>query len=261
MNTLICPICGCSLVRLGIPIAVRDNLEVAKFGQDLDADDDDFLFSGFANNLFFPKRRDVLVVDVGVPSENLTFTVMVVHTKARFGGRTTTEPRRIGSSVAIVQRLEQEFDGKRVILLGDFNDTPDDRSLNILESGDASIGPGADSNQGPFLINLTEELYDIGHVTFGRNTSDIMGDSVVTIDVDARTRNLTNLGNDKHTGDQMFDQLLQRVAPPAPFQSSRLVPPAAMAEGSAVSVVVTAGPTVIVTEASAWAPPRPSQVR
>jgi endonuclease/exonuclease/phosphatase family metal-dependent hydrolase len=145
-----------------VALAVRSDLELPDFGNDLDADDDDFLFSGSTNNEFFPNRRDVLAVNVRVPDENVTFTVLVIHAKSRFGGRTTTEPRRIGAAVALIQRIGADYDGQPVVVLGDFNDTPDDRSLNVLETGNAEAGPGPDRQSGPFLINVTEPLYNDG---------------------------------------------------------------------------------------------------
>ena len=102
-----------------LALAVRKHLEVPSVNTDLDADNDDFLFSGSSNNHFFPNRRDVLAVDVRVPSENVIFTVMVMHTKARNGGRTTTEQRRVGSSIAMAQKLEVDYDGKLVAIVGD----------------------------------------------------------------------------------------------------------------------------------------------
>lgn len=191
-----------------VALAVRAALELPNFANNLDADDDDFLFSDTTSNTFFPDRRDVLSVDVRVPEEDTTFTVMVIHAKSRFDGRTFSEPRRNGAAVALVQKIGAEFDGSRLVVLGDFNDTPDDRSLNILEAGNADAGPGPDREIGPFLINITEPLYNDGHVTFGRNTSNINNGVIDTVDPAARVRNLLGLANDDHTGDQMFDQIL-----------------------------------------------------
>ena len=81
---------------------VNIHLDVLKIGSNLNAGDENFLFEGSQNNNFFPNRRDVLAIEVGVPNENVSFTVMVMHTKARVGGRNTTEPRRVGSSIALV---------------------------------------------------------------------------------------------------------------------------------------------------------------
>lgn len=49
----------------------------------------------------------------------------------------------------LAAQIEQEVDGQNVVIVGDFNDNPDDRSLNILESGnDNSIG-GPEQQDGP----------------------------------------------------------------------------------------------------------------
>ena len=63
----------------------------------------------------------------------------------------------------MVQLLETDFHEDAFILLGDFNDAPDDRSLNILETGDPNATAGPEEIAGPFLVNLMEPLYAQGH--------------------------------------------------------------------------------------------------
>jgi endonuclease/exonuclease/phosphatase family metal-dependent hydrolase len=188
-----------------LAVVVRRPLRVVRPAS-LNAEDSDFLFSG-ADETFFPNRRDVLSVEVSV-SETETLTVLVTHAKSRLGGRAATDPRREGASARIVQVLERDFDEKNVILLGDFNDTPDDRSLNILETGDPNALGIHEDEPGSFLINLTEPLYAAGHVTFGRTSADVAAGRVRTTVPGARAFNNQERGQDTHTGDQMFDQLL-----------------------------------------------------
>lgn len=59
----------------------------------------------------------------------------VHHAKSRFGGRHTTDPRREGAARRLVHKLERAYHDEPYVLVGDFNDSPDDRSLNILEAG------------------------------------------------------------------------------------------------------------------------------
>jgi endonuclease/exonuclease/phosphatase family metal-dependent hydrolase len=191
-----------------LAVAVRRPLRVVRPAS-LNADDADFLFSG-ADETFFPNRRDVLSVEVAV-SDTETLTVLVTHAKSRLGGRAATDARREGASARLVQVLERDFDEKNFILLGDFNDTPDDRSLNILETGDPNAPGQAEDEPGSFLINLTEPLYAAGHVTFGRTSADAAGGRVRTIEPGARAFNNQERGRETHTGDQMFDQLLVPV--------------------------------------------------
>ncbi len=72
--------------RQDVALAVRRTLELPQFSVDEDADDEHFLFPDSSDNSAFPRRRDVLAVDVRVPGESFTFTAMVMHTKSRFGG-------------------------------------------------------------------------------------------------------------------------------------------------------------------------------
>jgi hypothetical protein len=133
---------------------------------------------------------------------------MVHHGKSRVGGRATTDAQREGAARDILQVLEQRFDDKDYILLGDFNDNPDDRSLNILEMGDPHAPGGPEEIEGPFLINLTERLVVEDRVSHGRNSADVSGDHVETIDPDSRRRNNDARGTDMNTGDILFDQML-----------------------------------------------------
>ena len=194
-----------------LAVAVRRHLGVPGFdAADQDADDEDFLFPGVANNSPFPNRRDVLHVEVGIPDEDLALHVLVVHAKSRFGGRATTDPRREHAARLLLQRLEQEFDDDLYVLLGDFNDSPDDRSLNILESGSPHAAAGPEEIQGPFLINLTEPLWADDHVSHGRKSNELTPDAsrVDLVDPGSRDRNNSLRGTDAHTGDILFDQIL-----------------------------------------------------
>ena len=72
--------------------------------------------------------------------------------------------------------FECDFDDRDFILVGDFNDNPDDRSLNILETGDPNAPGGPEGIDGPFLSNLTEPLMAAGHVSHGKGPVDIIGE-------------------------------------------------------------------------------------
>lgn len=194
-----------------LALVVRKPFSVLGLDADLDADDNHFLFPNTENNSHFPNRRDVLSIEVKVPSDNNTFFVFVHHAKsryARYGGRADNDWRRESASRDIVSVLEHNFEDKDFILLGDFNDNPDDRSLNILETGDPYAPAGPEDNPGQFLINLTEPLLASGHVSHGRKSNDIIGDRINTIDPESRRRNNEARGTNNHTGDILFDQIL-----------------------------------------------------
>ena len=178
-----------------------------QFQTDEDADPAHFLFSDSSDNNHFPKSRDVLAVKVQ-PESGIEFVVMVVHAKSRYGGRATTESRRVGAAQALVDKFKAEFDDVPFVILGDFNDNPDDRSLNILETGSHSATGGPEQIVGPFLINLTEPLCVAGHVSHGLKSDAVSGDNLDTIDPGSRDRNNNARGTNTNTGDILFDQIL-----------------------------------------------------
>jgi endonuclease/exonuclease/phosphatase family metal-dependent hydrolase len=97
----------------------------------------------------FPGGRDVL--RAVVQSENLRLVLYVVHYKSRSGGRRLTDPRRAAASRILLNTLRAHQDENQIVL-GDFNDTPDDRALKILETGDPDARPESDAKPG-FLFN------------------------------------------------------------------------------------------------------------
>jgi endonuclease/exonuclease/phosphatase family metal-dependent hydrolase len=195
-------------VNQDVAIAVRRPFALSGFDATLDADDEHFLFPGSTENQFFPNRRDVLFAEIQVPSTTSTFFVLVVHAKSRLEGRAITDFRREEAARLLVQTLEQRFHERDFVLLGDFNDNPDDRSLNILETGDPNAVGGAEETAGPFLINLMESLAASDRVSHGRNTANIVGGLIDTVDPGSRARNNDHRGDNTNTGDILFDQLL-----------------------------------------------------
>lgn len=205
-----------------LAVAVRKPLKVAGLNRDpndLDADDDDFLFSGprhpdvKGNNAeyFFPNRRDVLSVCVETPAGN-RFWVLVTHAKSRRGGRAETENRRVGAAESVVKVLKRDYASRDFVFLGDMNDNPDDRSLNVLETGDPNARPEAENKDGPFLANLCEPLLAEERVSWGLREEKARPDgSLDTFDKGSRARNNTSRGGKDIIAPILFDQLLVPV--------------------------------------------------
>jgi len=191
-----------------VAIVVRKPFEVVGFPTDLNAADNNFLFPDPALNSFFVDRRDVLFAEIRLPGSQRTFFVMVVHAKSRVGGRANTDHRRVGAARLLLAKLEQNFEEKDYVVLGDMNDNPDDESINIIETGNPNAIGVEENTDGPFLINLAETLLAAGHISHGVTSVDIVGDKVNTLDPDSRNRNNTNRGNNVNTGKILFDQLL-----------------------------------------------------
>lgn len=110
-------------------------------GSTSNAEPEDFLFTASTN---FPDRRDVLRIYVAVQELNGEVELLNHHAKSRYNGRITSEAKRLGAALEIssyIDTLSQQF----VLLLGEFNDNPDDASLNTLRKwySNASVHGGS----------------------------------------------------------------------------------------------------------------------
>ncbi|MBT4140748.1 MAG: hypothetical protein HOE48_22740 [Candidatus Latescibacteria bacterium] len=115
----------------------------------------------------FPRKRDLL--EAQVEGFGQLFTVLVHHAKSRSGGRIETDERRVLASTMMMQFLNSRVKQDEVILMGDFNDNPDDQSVNILEYGSADAVGGIDETPDTFLFNVTESLLEQDHCSYGYN--------------------------------------------------------------------------------------------
>ena len=107
-------------------------------------------------------------------------------------GLATTDVRREGAAHAKLRVCER-----------DFNDNPDDRSLNILETGDPNALGGPEEIDGPFLTNLTEPLMAASPVSQGKSAMDIVGDQIDTLDPMRFQRNNVARGTNQHRHDSL----------------------------------------------------------
>ena len=193
-----------------LALAVRKPLTVAGATDNkLNADDEHFLFED-ASGTYFPGSRDILDVEIRLPGDSETVHVLVHHAKSRSGGRAKTNDRRAGASKLIVQRLKQDFADKYYVLLGDFNDGPDDQSLNILEAGDGSVKAKMENSAGAFLINLSESLVAQDVVSHGRSWSNVSDGKIDLVQPGSRQKNFDGRNSNAydHTLDVLLDQIL-----------------------------------------------------
>ncbi|MFQ5676104.1 MAG: endonuclease/exonuclease/phosphatase family protein [bacterium] len=124
-----------------------------------------YVFPESDYNMAFPRSRDLLQVEVEASGRTLTF--LVLHAKSRSGGRQTTDVRRQAAAELMIDYLQSTLEGKDVILMGDFNDNPDDKSLNMLETGDKNAIGGIDTVEDAFLYNTSEQLLDRDYCSYG----------------------------------------------------------------------------------------------
>lgn len=98
----------------------------------------------------FPSEPDKTTRDVLLTSflaQNDTLHVFVNHWPSRLGGQAYSEPFRVHVAGIIrkkVDSIQQKNPQARIIIMGDFNDEPNNKSLMVLKSSN--------------LVNLSEEL-------------------------------------------------------------------------------------------------------
>ena len=189
-----------------LAVAVRKPWKPVGFDADLDADDRHFLASERAVESYFPNRRDGLVVPVIKDGLKSPVYIASVHLKSRRDGRKSTDERREGAARILAQRCKGRFQGKLAAIMGDFNDNPDDRSLNILETGVADTAAGPEETDGALFANLCEPLVARDMVTEGCSPRD--GGLIEIVVPGSRQRNNQLRGTDRYSGAILFDQIL-----------------------------------------------------
>lgn len=116
------------------------------------------LFSGPQFDDAFPARRDLLRAVLQTPGGN-RLEIYAVHMKSRGGpgGRRGTDSTRIKAARLLLGEIRKR-NATNVAVLGDFNDTPDDVSVTILETGNPGAAGGMVDKTGPYLFDLMAGL-------------------------------------------------------------------------------------------------------
>lgn len=194
-------------------IAVKKPLELVE---------SDTVFKDPGLDFAFPNGRNVFRAVVKTPIGEL-FTFYVVHSKSRGGGRIHTDYQREAAAAMLAAYIKGKKE-PNVVVLGDFNDCPDDVSVNILESGNLFVKGGRQTPEAPFLINLMEPLYDADSITHGLAAL-YKGDPLTPVVPGAKDQNEKlrgkdyNYPGDVHIEQILFDQIL--VSPSLAARSKR----------------------------------------
>lgn len=103
------------------------------------------------------KTRDILVVKGLVNKMKDTITIFVFHSPSRRGGETASEPRR----VFVAEQARLKIDSilainpeSKIILMGDFNDEPDNKSLFETLRGKGDFDKLLPGDMYNFMYNL-----------------------------------------------------------------------------------------------------------
>jgi predicted extracellular nuclease len=112
-------------------------------------------------NLGSDKTRDILHFK-GIVGDGYSLSFFVNHWPSRGGGEQESEVKRLVASATLRDKLEDlyaEDPTARVVIMGDFNDNPDNKSIVKLTSGKVKIP------EQQTLVNLTKPLFDKGGFT------------------------------------------------------------------------------------------------
>jgi len=170
----------------------------------LDAEKSDFLFP---DSTFFPDDRDVLRLFVKVPELDGEIEILNHHAKSRYNGRVYSEVRRIEATSEIVDYLRAQSESPYAIVLGDFNDNPDDASVKTLELG-YRADRNYESNPGSFLVNLAEPLLIEDIVSYGLNSRNDKNGAVDPTIIGSRDDNYLNYSDEHEVTKALYDQIL-----------------------------------------------------
>ena len=87
--------------------------------------------------------RDILHVTLRPPSKD-TLHLLVNHWPSRMGGAAKSEPKRLKASETLVDYIIQsQLNEKHTIVMGDFNDEPDDSSVHqVVAAGFTNLSDG-----------------------------------------------------------------------------------------------------------------------
>jgi endonuclease/exonuclease/phosphatase family metal-dependent hydrolase len=107
-------------------------------------------------------NRDVLTVNLE-PPDGQPFQVWVVHLKSNSGGREAAEPIRLAESREVRALLDKELakdSGARIMVMGDFNDTPESKTIStIVGQGATALWPTLADLKDKSLVSYNEGRY------------------------------------------------------------------------------------------------------
>lgn len=145
-----------------------------------------YIFEDESLDFAWPRTgRDCLKAIVTAP-DGSQVTVYVVHFKSRGGGRLATDIQRVMSAGLLASYIVAQKE-KNYVVIGDMNDAPNDRSVNVLVSGDL-FAKGGQYAQPRLLHNLMNSLWDQDFVTYGMDEK-FLGDPIPPIAAGAKADN------------------------------------------------------------------------
>jgi len=127
------------------------------------------------------KTRDILHVVLTHRESKTKVHFFVNHWPSRRGGEAESEKNRIAAAQILrnnVDSLQQDEDDKQIIILGDFNDEPNNKSIDsVLNAKNYLCGESkSDDNE---LLNLSYKLFSEGFGTYQYKSDWNMLDQII----------------------------------------------------------------------------------
>lgn len=124
--------------------------------------------------------RDILQVNMTIKKSNKEIIVVCNHWPSRREGESYTEPFRMVAADSLnyfIQRIQQ-IRGKNIpiLVMGDFNDTPKNKSIMQYALGTNNLKRVANDRNKSRLYNLTSYLTSKGHGTYYYRKKSLMLD-------------------------------------------------------------------------------------
>lgn len=125
--------------------------------------------------------RDILVVKGKLNTENLH--IIVNHWSSRREGEKQTEPKRIAAANkvnSIIKQIKNKDQDAKIIVMGDFNDNPNNASISLLENESQLYNPFKtvwSPNKGSMSYNFKWNCFD--QILFSANFFDVNNSTLI----------------------------------------------------------------------------------
>lgn len=146
--------------------------------------------------------RDVLLVEGQLGNEKLH--IIVNHWSSRREGEKETEYKRLAAAKvvnSVIARLKNEQSNAKIIVMGDFNDNPDDDSLMLLEKESNLYNPFStvlSYNKGSLNHNFQWNMFD--QILFTGNFFDPDGSNLKFVKADVFNSKFVTQYHGKYKG-------------------------------------------------------------
>jgi endonuclease/exonuclease/phosphatase family metal-dependent hydrolase len=146
--------------------------------------------------------RDILLVRGRLNSE--TLNILINHWSSRREGEKETEYKRLAASnkvQSIINSIEKKDPNAKIIVMGDFNDNPNDKSITLMEEESSLYNPFKtlwSRDKGSLNHNFQWNLFD--QILFSTNFFDVENSSLIFKNANVFNSNVLTQYHGKYKG-------------------------------------------------------------